>query len=360
MKAKIQATPHYPSIENVTWMVKEVLSQWCFPELLKTYFYSGKYTPLVSFEVGYKEDKRVFVRMTVTYGPFGEKWLPKTNGGSRLMQAFYYHPKHGAIAIPDNDNLLSFLCPQCHIAHGPPASYGVSAKYCDKCVASWNKGVDNSPSPKQNTDMCMNVKFQTAVLMAVKEVSSRPSFSAFDVTTALRGLVNQGEVALTDKTTDAVGGLQTYRIEHQEVNDLLKEMYAAKVMGLTRVPNGTYFEYSVDNVVASTPMVKATPATPATAGPVGSIGCGCPTGPTGPVGTTGATCCQTSPPNATKLINYLSGRGVGSQVTMKQIQSRFDTLRGVTCEDYAKQVASLGYLVQKDNGKPVSEWYVQV
>ena len=60
------------TVEKLTYMVRDVLYQWCYPELLKTYYYSGKYTPIISFEVGYKEDKRIFIRMTVTYGPFGE------------------------------------------------------------------------------------------------------------------------------------------------------------------------------------------------------------------------------------------------------------------------------------------------
>lgn len=213
------------------------------------------------------------------------------------------------------------------------------------------KTLDKKPSPTNNPIMCMNIKFSTAVTLAMKSLTDdKGSFSSYEVTTKLRDMVNKGEVAFTDRTAEDIGGVTTFRVEAVDVKAIVEDAYAARLFNRTN--NGSYFTY--------TPVAKASGcpvAAPVQPTPVQTFQVTAPVSTPVPVAKVPVPA-VTLPPTQ-KLKDYLNGRGAGSQVTMKQVQSRFDSLKGVTCGAYALQLESLGYPVTK-NGTNTSQWFVTV
>lgn len=184
------------------------------------------------------------------------------------------------------------------------------------------------------------LKFSTAVLMAIREVlATKPTFSIRDVTLYLREAVNKGELAFSDKTPEDVDGITTYRVDHFEVKEQFGDLYASGLLSLTRRYAGSYFEYSAVPASASAPS-------PASSSPSVNV----------PIATSSVMVNQSAPDNIA-ILAYLAGCGKGSTISMKQIQSRFDSVRGVSCADYATRLAALNIPVTK-NGNYPSKWTV--
>lgn len=237
-----------------------------------------------------------------------------------MGQVFYYHPTAGAVGV-DTTGLRRVDC------HLNP-----------------NKVLDSEPSLVQNINMCAkNIRFVTAVLLAVGELRKSP-FSIHGITKKLRDEVNTGDLTISDKTIETVDGASTYRINHDEVKDVFRELYTQGILqNLTERDTGRYIEYSDSQVQATfSPTVtcagQVVPA-PVTTGKV-----------TQPLVVASSTI-------EDKLRAYLRGRS-GQSVTMKEIQSRF---KGVnrTCQDYAQILIGLGWTV-KSNGPGISQHYVNV
>jgi hypothetical protein len=207
------------------------------------------------------------------------------------------------------------------------------------------KLLDNLTNPNYNILMCKQVKFVTAVALAIQDIRSSP-FSAFNVTQKLREWVNKGDVAFTDKSPEDVDGVTTYRIEHQEVRSTVHELINnGVVQGLDTRDTGRfieYFESAPIQCVSPTPTPQAPTNPRAGHTPLVSV-------------------CQPSPLPADadlrqKLQDYLKGRA-GQNVTMKEVQSRF---KGVskTCQEWAKLVANIGLPVNS-SGTP-SFWTTHI
>lgn len=160
------------------------------------------------------------------------------------------------------------------------------------------------------------ISLNTAVLLAIQGVlASQKSFSAHDITKAIRASVNDSEYLLSDRDTEDVDGIQTQRVEHTEVRGIIDELYDAAVfgnVGMVRRFNGSFYEYS-------RPAQTPTRVTAATVAPQ-------------------AVSVPSTPANQLLDVikNYVQARG---PVTLKQVQSR---LKGtsLTCGDLAKLVQS--------------------
>jgi hypothetical protein len=53
--------------------------------------------------------------------------------------------------IIEEKKSLPFMCPQCHVMHNDGHRWyaGVESKYCNKCISSWNKIVEEKSAPKK-------------------------------------------------------------------------------------------------------------------------------------------------------------------------------------------------------------------
>lgn len=214
----------------------------------------------------------------------------------------------------------------------------------------------------------MNLKFSTAVVVATRLVGDNGNkFSAFDVAQKLRQLVNDNDIALTDKTLEDVNGRQTYRIEVFDVKEVIQDYYEARM--LSRTNNGRYYEYAIvknwqpqvtgSTAPAALPTVPHTPHKPWWSSSVPLPPTVNVASPLKPVANVPAPSSSVLSPLNQKIQAYIAGRGKGSNVTMKQIQSRFDSVTGVTCGAYALHLEALGYKLNKPNTK-TSEWSVLV
>jgi hypothetical protein len=196
--------------------------------------------------------------------------------------------------------------------------------------------------------MCKQIRFVTAVALAVSELRKSP-FSVFNVTERLRDQVNSGDVAFLDKPTAVFNGATTYAVEHTEVKEVFQELMRAQIIKDLSVRNaGNYLEYSEgqpSSPVATT--VQPTTLFPNPAALVAKIFQPAP-----------ARSVSTALGNSfdNKVRDYLNNRR-GQTVTMKEIQSRF---KGVskTCKEYSDIVANLGFSVDT-KGTP-SYWTVNV
>ena len=293
------------------------------------------------------------------------------------MQAFFFHPRFGAVAAIHGDcrpnatnSHHAFMCPRCHNPWGPwHVSGPIQAEYCRGCMNDMRdatdqakayeldkKDVDKSPSLIHNTGMCMNnLRFVTAVLVAVGDLRTAP-FSVFNITTKLRKQVNDGELAFTDKTPETIDGVGTYRVDHQEVREVFNELRRSNVLtGLTSRDTGSYMEYANDTTAQVVPS-------PTTTGMVTCAGqvVQPPINPRAGHTLLSVVAQPTAlPPDAAlrqKVQDYLKGRS-GQDVTMKEIQSRF---KGVskTCQDWGKLIADMGLPVNTQ-GTP-SFWTARI
>lgn len=189
------------------------------------------------------------------------------------------------------------------------------------------------------------MKFSTAVLVTLRDVvTAKSPFSVHDITKSLRDSVNKGDIAFSDKDTEDVDGVTTFLVSHDDVREIFNDLFRSGVLNLTKKHNGSYFTYedcgsNSQCACKSTTPSQTTPASQATS--------------------------LQSPPQTSvsqdfsqKVDCYLLGRGRGSVVSMKQVQSRFDSLK-LSCTDYATALASLGYRVDKSAPYP-SKWTVTV
>jgi hypothetical protein len=176
-----------------------------------------------------------------------------------------------------------------------------------------------------------NVSFVTAVLLTVGEVRQRPSgFSIHDVTTALREKVNDGAIGFSDRNQEDANGVETYRVEHNDVKRVFEELLSTGVLlNLDSSFNGKYrVFFNVDSVV--TQGVSNLASSPAVV--------------------------YTTDPLMEKVENYL--RNKAGDVTLKQIQSRFKE-DGLTCREIYDLLSSWGYNL-RGSGATFSTYTVSV
>lgn len=110
--------------------------------------------------------------------------------------------------------------------------------------------------------------FTKAVTDVVAEfVAKKQTFSAYDVTKALREKVNTGTFTIDPQETGTVhvGGKGVPRIDHEEVKGVVTECFHASEMpGYDRDHNGQYFEYKPTTLPLDPAPVAPDPATPPT------------------------------------------------------------------------------------------------
>lgn len=229
-----------------------------------------------------------------------------------MGQVFFYHPKFGAQSADTTG------CHKVDTTQFVP------------------KSVDNPPSLDNNTSMCKQARFVTAVLMTIGELRQSP-FSAYNITKRLREQVNAGDLAISDKTPENVDGQTSFRIDHNEVKDVFRELiHHGVVTGLTSRGAGAYIEYSND----VTPQIVASPTASVAVTCAGQV-VPPPFTPPAPVFVNAKQTIDAA--LRQKLQDYLTGR-IGQPVTMKEIQSRF---KGVykTCQEWGKIVSDMGLTV---------------
>jgi hypothetical protein len=245
--------------------------------------------------------------------------------------------------------------------------------------------VDPTASLKQNKNMKLTLTLDEAVVdTAQKFKKTGNQFSIFDITRKIREDVNNDVYTLVGVQQKTISGRLTFNIEHQDVRRLFLDAISQGIItNLTQNYNtaGGYNQYqeevqplissSVTNTVqcvklnpAPRPALTATTATT----PTQTLGVSLPdagiivSSPTSTATLTskGLTVTPVLPGYFKDTLNtYLNGRGSGSMVTMKQIQSRFDEITGVTCEEYAEALASEGYKITKPTVYP-SQWYIKL
>lgn len=175
-----------------------------------------------------------------------------------------------------------------------------------------------------------------AVVNAVNELKVKGSFSAHDVTTAVREAANAGEIALPGlEATQPNSSNIKYWVNHADVkttlDGLLNDGTLAN-LGMTNVDYSGFFrvfEFAAPAASASAPLATA-PAAATTPAPDASA----------PAASTSAD--PTQSPMAQRIKAYLSKKA--SAVTLKEIQSALK-VNGVTCKDLASIVAGLGFTV---------------
>ena len=164
-----------------------------------------------------------------------------------------------------------------------------------------------------------------AVVNAVNELKSKGSFSAYDVTTAVRAAANAGEIELPGLEANTNQSGIKYWVNHEDVKreiDALLNNGELANLGLTNVNyNGSFRVFEFANSAATTTV--ATPAAP-----VAST-----TAYTDPA--------DADSPVASRVSAYLSKVGTA---TLKQVQSALK-VNGITCKDFAGIVKGLGYTV---------------
>lgn len=179
---------------------------------------------------------------------------------------------------------------------------------------------------------------QLSFVDAVKEavanaISAGNPFSIHDITNSLRTHVNDGSLEFTDRNIEDVDGINTYRVDHQEVRNEFLSLWNAGQIDATRKPNGSFMLYTPDS--QSQPVAINHSTTVAT-----NRG-------------------NTQNINVQKLKDYLNNalaRGE-DKIEMKKIQSRFKDVTGVTCEEYADVLENLGYSINNSTASP-SKWVV--
>lgn len=141
-----------------------------------------------------------------------------------------------------------------------------------KKATSASAAVANQTSGTRNRSMCLPNKptFVQAVTDIVNEkVASQASFSAHDITKALRDKVadpSSGVVIDVSETGNVfVGGVSVIRVSHDDVKEVVAHLFnTGALAGYDRSFNGTYLEYTKQNVVPavdpSTPDPDPDPA----------------------------------------------------------------------------------------------------
>ena len=219
----------------------------------------------------------------------------------------------------------------------------------------WNY-VDNSTNLCKDKIMKEQKTFKQSILDITETFKQEgDQFSIFDITRTLRHKVNDGEIQITDKNPQTIAGKTTYSIDHFEVRNIfLGAVSSGEINGLIRTFNnaGGYNLYQNDdtnsvslaNTVASIGQQSTAFATNQTM-------------PATPV--VRPIIAPTNQVDTNALRTYLTNmKGKVSQVSMKRVQSRFDSVQGKSCQDYATLIESLGYQVIKAPSDAPSKWYV--
>jgi hypothetical protein len=95
----------------------------------------------------------------------------------------------------------------------------------------------------------LQITFATAVLRTINDFRSKKSdFSAYAVTHAVRSAANKGEIAIQGMTAEPIDGAQTFRIDHEEVREMVVEFYTNGLIADYRKDRGmsngqTYIKY---------------------------------------------------------------------------------------------------------------------
>lgn len=194
---------------------------------------------------------------------------------------------------------------------------------------------NSTPSPSTTLTL------QEAVIDAVNDLKSNGSFSAHDVTTAVRESVNAGDYALPgyESTNPAF----KYDVQHDAVKDVIQQLVTNGTMatlGMTSINYGGRFRTFVFDatVTAAAPAPSAVSVAPAPAAPTPA--------PVLVVATTTADdnsdVSESDSPVAQHIAAYLKQRGASA--TLKQIQSALKK-NGLTCKDLDALCRGLGYTV---------------
>ncbi len=173
------------------------------------------------------------------------------------------------------------------------------------------------------------ISLATAVENVVNQfVNKRQAFSAYDITSTLRRQVNEGFTAIENRATENVSGLQTQRINHDEVRSLVRSV-ANNVGSYQSRMNSTYLLWE--------PLPVAAVATASK-----------PSGPTVTITPTTTVATITYPLSqiAKPLVAYISRNGPR---TLKQIQSRFKVENGpqLTVSQLADEATKAGLRIDK-------------
>lgn len=165
-----------------------------------------------------------------------------------------------------------------------------------------------------NTTVVPQLSLSEAVVEAVNEIKVKGSFSAHDVTNAVRSAVNAGEITIPGSEAKPNSQNIKYWINHEDVKaviDALLEDGTLKNLGLVNVTyNGNFrvFNFAANATPAAVVTVATNPA---------------------------------ESPVEKRIKAYLAK--VGS-ATLRQIQSALK-INGVTCQALAEVVVKLGYKV---------------
>ena len=125
-----------------------------------------------------------------------------------------------------------------------------------------SKTIDFNPKPTIIKNMNQkNLHLVTAVVAAIgKFHSAKSPFSAWSVTKDIRAQVNSGSLTLKDLTGGGTfGGAPKVEIPHPTVRDIVKELFAEKLLpDYTQHDTGSFIEYRFPNatpVAAPAPVV---------------------------------------------------------------------------------------------------------
>lgn len=165
-----------------------------------------------------------------------------------------------------------------------------------------------------------------AVLDTINELKGRGSFSAHDVTAAIRADANAGDIALPGHEATGNNAGIKYWVEHEDVKVIIEGLLAdgtLKTLGLTNVRfNGTFRVFEFGNVgvipagvVPNNAAAVITPTNTATAA---------------------------VSPVLQRIQTYLAN--VTGLVTLKQIQSAVK-VNGLSCKDFNDILTGAGYIV---------------
>lgn len=188
------------------------------------------------------------------------------------------------------------------------------------------------------------LQFQFAVLSVVTDLFGK-NFSAYDVTLALRGKVNNGEIELVDAQREDVDGVNTYRIERDKVREIVSQLYTADLLpqykrDYARAGGNTYRVYVYDANLPVNPTPVSTPQVL----PTSSVPAQLPA-KVGPVALTP----QNQADIEAKILAYVKNQSaLNSLPTLKKIQSRLKGI-AVTCGELEGIVKRLGLVVTHNN-----------
>jgi hypothetical protein len=196
--------------------------------------------------------------------------------------------------------------------------------------------------------MSKNLTFIVAVLSVINDFRlKQQSFSAYQVTQELRSRVNNGSLTFSDRQSETIENVTTYRVERDEVRNIISELYDNGLLfglqrGNARTGSSSYVIYECKPPVATPAAVPVTTSlTPRVNNSVYLPGS---TGKT--------TITSVLPPQwvANAIASYIIRKfQKGQNPSLKQIQSRFKTTPLSTSE-IRGYVEKAGYKIQAQSG----------